>query len=303
MLYSIVVPVYRSNTTLMPLADRVAAVFQEIKEAYEIVFVEDCGGGNSWEVLRTIKEKYKDKITIIKLSKNVGQHNAIMCGFNHVKGDYVVTIDDDLQCPPEEIKKLIVEAKNTNAELVYGIYVNKKHHVIRNYASNWVKYIFKIVFDAKPDGSSFRLLKRTLVDKLLRHTQPFVFIDGLLHWHTKQISYCVVEHLERQHGSSTYTISKLINLTSNLIFNFTVLPLRGITYIGTLTSLVSFFIGFYFIYNKFVHDVPIGYTSLVVTILFSTGLILISLGIIGEYLSRIYMLQNNKPQYSIEVIE
>jgi undecaprenyl-phosphate 4-deoxy-4-formamido-L-arabinose transferase len=141
-----------------------------------------------------------------------------------------------------------------------------------------------------------------LIQKLTQHTQPFVFIDGLIHWHTTYLGYCEVDHKERAVGRSNYTVKKLVSLTMNLIFNFTVLPLRFVTYLGVFTAIISFCFGFYFILNKLMHDVPIGYTSVIVSLFFSTGLILISLGIIGEYLSRIFVLQNHKPQYSVAEI-
>lgn len=300
MLYSIIVPVYRSEQTLKLLAARVKKVFEGLNTDYEIVFVEDCGGGNSWEVLKDIKILYPHHTTIIKLSKNSGQHNAIMCGLNHAKGDYIITIDDDLQCPPEEIPKLISQITLTNTELVYGMYGEKKHNFFRNFGSWWIWKIFESVFKADPRITSFRIMKKSLVNKLIEHKQPFVFIDGLLHWHTNSISRILVNHEDREYGKSTYTINKLLVLTSNLFFNFTVIPLRIVTYFGISVSICSFILGIYFLFRKLYHDVPMGYTSLIVTILFSTGAILISLGIIGEYLSRIYMLQNHKPQYSVE---
>lgn len=300
MLYSIIVPVYRSEQTLELLATRVKSVFEELNADYEIVFVEDCGGGKSWEVLKEVRNLYPHHTTIIKLSKNSGQHNAIMCGLNHVKGDYIITIDDDLQCPPEEIPKLIAQLQLTNTDLVYGMYGEKKHHFLRNLGSWWVWKLFESVFKADPRITSFRIIRRNLVAKLIEHKQPFVFIDGLLHWHTNNISRIVVNHQNREYGASTYTIAKLISLTSNLFFNFTVIPLRAVTYFGVLVAMMSFILGIYFLFHKLYYDVPMGYTSLIVTMLFSTGTILISLGIIGEYLSRIYMLQNHKPQYSIE---
>jgi glycosyltransferase involved in cell wall biosynthesis len=299
MLYSIIVPVYKSEETLKLLASRVKKVFEELNADYEIIFVEDCGGGNSWEVLKDIKILYPHHITIIKLSRNVGQHNAIMCGFNHAKGNYIITMDDDLQCPPEEIPKLIAKIACQNNDFVYGIYTTKNHNKIRNWGSSWIKAIFSFVFNAKPDGSSFRIIQRSLLNKLVAHKQNNVFIDGLLHWHTTNIGYCEVTHEKRAVGNSTYTIDKLVELTMNLIFNFTILPLRIITYTGFLISFISFIFGCYFTYNKLIHNVPIGYTSLIVTVSFSTSIILMSLGVIGEYLSRIYLLQSQKPQYSI----
>ena len=300
--YSVVIPVYRSQDTLVELAQRLATMFQSQNQSFELIFVDDCGGDNSWQVLQTLLADYP--LILVRLSKNSGQHNATLCGMAHSQGQFLLTIDDDLQCPPEEVPKLIQSLEQTQAELVYGVYgQNKKHHAFRNFGSYWIKQVYQIAFQAKPDGSSFRLMRRSLVQKLLLHTQPFVFLDGLIHWHTASIVYCPVEHRDRSQGRSTYTLSKLLALTMNLIFNFTVLPLRFVTYLGLITALLSFCFGFYFIINKLLHDVPLGYTSVIVSLFFSTGLILISLGIMGEYLSRIFMLQNHKPQYSVAEVK
>ncbi len=300
-IYSVVVPVYNSEKTLGELYERVNKVFVGLNASFEIIFVEDCGRDNSWAVIESLQKLHPTVVKGIKLSKNFGQHNALICGFNQVSGDYIITIDDDLQTPPEEIPKLIEKQKTENVEMVYAIYENKKHHQVRNIGSYLIKRVFKIVFNAKPDASSFRLISRNLTNKVIQHNQNFVFIDGLLHWHTNNIAYQVTEHHDRKHGESNYNLFKLIQLSSNLFFNFTVIPLRIITTVGILVSIVSFLLGVYFLINKFYFDIPVeGYTSLVTIILFSTSMIMISLGVTGEYISRIYMLQNNKPQYSIE---
>jgi undecaprenyl-phosphate 4-deoxy-4-formamido-L-arabinose transferase len=299
--YSVVVPVYNSEKTLEELYERLEKVFAALGRTFELLFVEDGGRDDSWQVIGSLQKKYPAIIKGIKLSKNFGQHNALICGFNHVSGQFIITLDDDLQTPPEEIPKLIATQQRETADLVYAIYANKKHHQVRNIGSYVIKRVFKIVFNAKPDASSFRLISRNLIDKIIRHNQNFVFIDGLLHWHTTNIAYQVTDHHDRKHGQSNYNLYKLIQLSSNLFFNFTVIPLRIITSVGILVSIISFLLGVYFLINKFYYNIPVqGYTSLVTIILFSTSMIMISLGVIGEYISRIYMLQNNKPQYSIE---
>ncbi len=298
-LYSVVVPVYNSEKTLLELYNRLEVVFKTLEFTFEIVFVEDCGSDNSWQIIELLQNKYSNVIGI-KLARNYGQHNAIMCGFNHAKGEFIITIDDDLQTPPEEIPKLIAKQKNENRDLVYAVYDEKKHNGFRNIGSYVIKSVFKIVFNAKPDGSSYRLIRKSLIDKVIMHKQNFVFIDGILHWHTNNIGYQITEHHNRKFGKSNYNIYKLLTLATNLFFNFTVIPLRIITVVGILVSVISFLLGAYFGIKKIFYDIPIGYTSIITVILFSTSLIMISIGVIGEYLSRIYMLQNNKPQYSIE---
>ncbi len=299
---SILVPVYKSEETLESLMQRINdTLFPVYKNEYEVIFIEDCGGGKSWNIIEHLKSTYPNNIIGIKLSRNFGQHNALMCGLNYASGDIIITIDDDLQIPPEEIINLIKKHNETNADLVYGTFGDKKHNQVRNLGSWVIKRVFKIVFNAKPDATAFRLITKSLAKKLIEHKQNHVFLDGFIHWHTQNIQYQNVEHKTRQFGSSTYTVKKLLSLTFNLFFNFTVIPLRVITFLGIVFSIISFLIGLYMIYVKIYYGVPVqGYTSLATIILFTSSMMMMSMGIVGEYISRIFMSLNNKPQYSIE---
>lgn len=299
---SVIVPVFRSEQTLRMLTQRTHDTLHPIYgNAFEILFVEDHGGDASWNVIENIKKEFPQTVFGIKLSKNFGQHNALMCGMNYARGKFVVTIDDDLQIPPEEILKLIHKQKESNADLVYGIYGKKQHHQVRNLGSTVIKQVFKWVFDAKPDGTSFRIITADLVKKLIEHKQSHVFLEGYIHWHTKNIAYQEVVHKEREFGTSTYTARKLISLTMSLFFNFTVLPLRLITYMGFVFSVVAMIWALQIIYVKITQDIPVqGYSSLATIILFSSSMLMISMGVVGEYIARIFMNQNSKPQYSIE---
>jgi glycosyltransferase involved in cell wall biosynthesis len=297
--YSVVIPVFNSEATLKELYHRITRVFENLDKSYEVIFVEDCGTDNSWHVIENLKENDPSHIIGIKFSKNVGQHNAILCGLNYVSGEFVITIDDDLQNLPEDIPKLIDERAASNSELVYGYYHEKKHNMLRNLGSNLIQLVFRNIFRTKGKITSFRLIDSELVKKIVSHKQNFVFIDGLLHWYTKYISYTFVEHEERKIGRSGYSFKKLVALSNNLIFNFTTYPLKIVIYLGIFFSCISFFIGFIFIFRKFVYDVPIGYTSIIVSIFFTAGLISLIIGAVGEYIIRIFTLQNDKPQFSV----
>jgi glycosyltransferase involved in cell wall biosynthesis len=299
---SVVVPVYNGAETITELFERIRKVFTNFSTPFQVVFVEDCGKDNSWEVLCLLKAKYPAEITAIKLNRNFGQHNATMCGLEHADGDLMVTIDDDLQIFPEDIPLLVKRHLETGAELVYGSYGEKNHNSFRNLGSLWVNKTLNIAFGTKGSITSFRLITRNLRNNIIQHRQSFVFLDGLFNWHTSHIEKVLVRHGSRMAGSSGYTIWKLISLSSNMLFNFTTIPLKSLIYLGLIISLLSFLSGFYFILRKIIFDVPVGFTSIIVSIFFMGGLTLLVLGVIGEYIGRLYTLQNSKPQHSVKEI-
>jgi glycosyltransferase involved in cell wall biosynthesis len=301
--YSVIVPVFNSEKTLEELFTRISSVFSEPAINFEIIFVDDGSSDNSWEIIKNLKNNNKETIKAARLSKNYGQHNATFCGLGFAEGNNIITIDDDLQTPPEEISKLISTMKADSSEMVYGYYKNKKHSIFRNAGSKMLKKTGKMLKRSHGEGSSFRLFTKELADKILTHSQNFVFVDELLLWYTDDISFCSVEHLERKEGRSGYSNFKLINLALNLMIYYSAIPLKIMTWGGLLSSILSFLVGIYFLLRKiFFHHIPAGYTSLIVAILFSTSLIIFSLGIIGEYIYRMYMLQNKKPSFSIKKV-
>jgi polyisoprenyl-phosphate glycosyltransferase len=299
--FSVVVPVYNSEASLEELFSRLTTVMSETGKAYELIFVDDGSRDGSWEVMKRIKEKNPEILTAIRLAKNFGQHSATFCGFSFAKGNYIITLDDDLQCPPEEIPKLINTMKETDAELVYGIFKRKKHSAIRNISSKSFKNLSGF-YGSEKEGSSFRLISKNIIQKILGHHQHFVFIDEILHWYTDFIGYTVVEHHARKYKSSGYSQRKIWKLFANIMYYYSTAPLKLMVYGGMISSVIFFIFSIYFILRKILMNVPLGYTSLIVAILFSTSLILLSLGVIGEYLSRIYMVQNKKPLYSVKKV-
>lgn len=302
--YTIVVPVYNSESTIHSLFERISKLFESIDGSFKVVFVNDDSEDGSWKAIKHLQDLFPGRVRGINLSKNIGQHSATLCGIHHSYGDFVITIDDDLQIPPEEISKLLDKHKETEADLVYGIYAEKKHSAFRNAGSLMVNYLFKQFANTSGQGSSFRLITRTLAEKLNMMNQQYLLLDEVLSWHTSRIAYQQVEHHERMEGSSGYSVGKLILLTINYIISYTALPLRVITYIGFILSVITFFRGIYYIYQKMTYDVELGFTSLIVAILFSTSIILFSLGIIGEYIRRIYTQSDSRYHYSIkEIVE
>lgn len=299
--YSVVVPVFNSEASLEELLSRLTIVMDSTGKNYEFIFVDDGSNDRSWEVLKKLKEKQPAVLTAIRLAKNFGQHSATFCGFNFAKGNFIITIDDDLQCPPEEIPRLIKVMEETEAELVYGIYTRKKQSLLRNIGSESFRKSASLVGSHK-DGSSFRLISKNIIQQILVHHQNFVFIDEILHWYTEFIGLVAVEHHKRKYKSSGYSNRKIWGLFANVLFYYTTAPLKLMVYGGLISSAFFFILSIIFVLKKIFLNVPLGYTSLIVAILFSTSLVLLSLGVIGEYLSRIYMVQNKKPLYSVKKV-
>jgi glycosyltransferase involved in cell wall biosynthesis len=301
-LYSIVIPVYNSASTIEELTERLCSAMDKTNDGYEIIFVHDAGTDNSWEKIKASRSRHSDKITGINLKKNTGQHNATLCGINVSSGDFVINIDDDLQQQPEDILLLIERQKQTDADLVYGVYDEKKHSAFRNLGSRGIALLFEKFGSTTGNGSSFRLMKRSVAEKLAESYSPYTFLDELLAWHASGVEFVKVEHTKRSNGKSGYGLFKLLKLAFQVIVTYTALPLRFISYFGLLTFLVCLVLVGFFIYQKVTVGAELGFTALIVSIFMSTGLIMFCLGIVGEYLNRIFVVQNKKPPYMIATV-
>lgn len=295
---SIVIPVYRSAATLPALVERLTAVMQQTALRYEVVFIEDGSPDNSWEVLTKLQAQAPDKIVAIQLMRNFGQHNAIMCGLRHAGGRLIVTMDDDLQNPPEEIPKLVKAIKEQDADLVYGQYQGKQHKPWRNLGSTLVNTFYRLVFHSKITVTSFRIMRLELVKTILGYDLNYTFLDGLLAWNTKRIGTVEVEHHARREGRSAYSLSKLAVLALNLFTNFSLLPLQLTSAIGFLFALGGLLAGAYYLVLYLTGQIEVpGYASIIVGVLVLGGTQLLAMGIIGEYLGRLHLNVNRKPQY------
>jgi glycosyltransferase involved in cell wall biosynthesis len=296
--YSVVIPVYNSEATLEELYSRLQSVLKPISGNFEIIFIDDASHDRSWQKLEELHSR-DNRVKVIQLMYNFGQHNAIMCGFHFVQGEYVITMDDDLQNPPEEIPKLIDRIKE-GYDLVYGEYLSKKHNWFRNIGSSLVQLMYRKVFNVYNNLSAFRIIKRQLIQNILNYDRNYVFIDGLLAWNTKNIGEIRVLHRERKHGRSGYGLGKLITLSLNMITNFSVVPLQMASILGLLFALLGFIMGVLFFVKKIIFGIPLtGYASLIVAITIFSGIQLLSLGLIGEYIGRIHININKRPQYEI----
>ena len=300
---SVVIAVYRGRTSLPHLVDRLSAVLRPLKLSYELVLVDDASPDGAWETISDLQAAHPDDIVAIELMRNFGQHNALMCGLRHARGRYIVTMDDDLQHPPEEIPKLIETIECTGADVVYGVPDHRKHRRWRNLGSVLVTAFYRLVFKTRVQPSAFRIMRREVVEAILSYNLNYTYIDGLLAWNTQQIGQVTVEHHPRANGRSGYSLRKLLVLAMNLFTNFSLLPLQLVSLAGFLAAMGGFATGAYYLGQFLFAQIAVpGYASTIVAILVLGGLQLLALGIIGEYLGRVHLNINRKPQYTVRQV-
>ena len=310
---SFVIPCYRSEGTIRKVVDEIrdtvsahndavsnGAVSSSAVDDYEIVLVNDCSPDGVWNEIKTLAAE-DPNIKGICLAKNFGQHSALMAGYANATGDYIVSLDDDGQTPACETYKL-VEKLEEGFDVVYGYYNHAAQHLFRRLGS-WTNKKMAEAIIGQPktlNTTSFFIMRKFIADEIVRYPHPFPYISGLVFRATKNLGNVYVGHRKRLEGKSGYTLSGLISLWVNGFTAFSVKPLRAATFIGILCALVGFVAGLFVVYEKFMNpQVPIGYTSLLATLLFVGGMIMLLLGLIGEYVGRIYISINQSPQYVV----
>lgn len=298
---SIVIPVYNGAGSIGPLVDELAGT---VYPAYpiEIVLVNDCSPDNSEEVCMETARKYPALVSFFSLARNVGEHNAVMAGLNQATGDYAIIMDDDFQNPVSEVLKLIRYMEENEYDVVYTYYDEKKHSLFRNLGSRFNDCMANVMLKKPKDLylSSFKIINRFLIDEVIKYNLPYPYIDGLILRTTENIGKIRVNHASRLYGKSNYTLRKLVSLWMNMFTNFSILPLRLSIILGFIFSFIGFVVGINALVEKMYNpDVPLGYTSLVFIVSVYAGVQLIAIGMVGEYLGRIFMANNKKPQYSI----
>jgi len=301
---SIIIPVYNSEASLKELTERLVQTLKTMDKPYEIIFVNDGSRDRSFEILKEIKSQYQEKIVIINLTRNFGQQNALMCGFQYCNAEYIITLDDDLQNPPEEIPVLL-NAIEKGSDAVFGRYQEKKDAAYKNIGSRIIRKLNHVIFGIKNDiaFSSFRIIRRQIIEEIRDYKTCFPYISGMILSLTKKVENVTVKHDERKHGKSNYNLKKLVNLSFNLLINYSSIPLKIICYIGLLFSVVSFSIGLYFIFKKiFIGQLPTGWTSLIVLISFNNAMLMLLFFFFGEYISRMLKELSNHKTYSIAEI-
>ena len=300
-LYSIVVPVYKSERSLSELYERIDKTFAHVEGDYELILVEDSGGDGSWDVMKSLRER-SDRVKIVRLTRNFGQHNALMCGFSFVSGDYVITMDDDLQNPPEEIPKLIDALDASALDLVCGVPEKKEQSWIRNAGSfvffHLLSRIFKL--DRAFQMSNFRIMRRRVVDEIRQVRTPNPTVGPLVLRVTDRIGNVTVDHQRRPYGKTTYTPRKLVAHFLHGILYHSTLPLKWVFFFGVFSIVLAFALSAYYLTLFLLGRIAVpGWITLVLLVLFFSGIVMFSLGIIGEYLLRITQEVYHMPQYLI----
>ncbi len=300
-LVSFVIPCYRSAKTIGGVIAEIDDIMGTMEEySHEIILVNDCSPDDTFEVIRDICAGRKD-ITGVNLARNFGQHAALMAGFHYVHGDYVVCLDDDGQTPANQVGRLL-QALENGYDAVYARYEHKQHSFFRNFGSKINDWMARVML-GKPKElylSSYFAVKRFIVDEMLRYMNPYPYVIGLVLRATNNITNVAVDHREREIGTSGYTIGKLFALWFNGFTAFSIKPLRMATFIGGFSAVVGFLYGIYTIIKKLINpNVVIGFSSLMSAIVFFGGIMMLMLGIIGEYIGRIYISMNNSPQYVV----
>jgi len=294
---SIVIPVYNGAKSIAELVHALESL--DIEGGHEIVLVNDGSPDDSLAVCRQLVAEAKSvPITLVNLARNFGEHNAIMTGMRHTRGAYVITMDDDLQNPPSEVKRLLDHARASGTDVVYTRYAVKQHAYWRNLGSRFANWVADVLME-KPKGlylSSFRCMNAFLVQQVTRYEGPFPYVDGLIMQATQSIDTLEVEHLPRMAGRSNYTLKRLVRLWINIFVNFSVLPLHLSTIAGFALSLIGLVGVISVVLEALFFEPPQGWASLMAATLLLSGVQLLILGILGEYMGRLFLTANRKPQ-------
>jgi undecaprenyl-phosphate 4-deoxy-4-formamido-L-arabinose transferase len=298
---SIIIPVYNGAQSIGRLTDELIAKIAPLF-SIEIVLINDCSPDNSEEVCIAVTKKHPDFVSFYSLAINVGEHNTVMAGLNKCTGDYAIIIDDDFQNPVSEVMKVMSYMIHHDYDVVYTYYKEMKQPLFRRLGSSFNDKVANIMLN-KPRNlymSSFKIINRFLIDEVIKYNLPYPYIDGLILRTTSNIGKIEVLHNPRVEGRSNYTLRRLVRLWMNMFTNFSILPLRISFILGFIFSFIGFLIGVDAIIEKFTNPgVPLGYTFMVVIVSLYAGIQLIAIGMVGEYLGRMFMSNNKKPQYSI----
>lgn len=298
-LVSFVIPCYCSEKTIASVLDEIRGAMQGLPQyAYEVILVNDGSPDNTFETLRALASS-DCHVTAIDLARNFGQQSAIMAGLSHSSGDYVVCLDDDGQTPADEVGKLLQKLEE-GYDVVYASYEHKQHSWFRNWGSRVNSKMTEIML-GKPRNlalTSYFAVKRFIVLEMLKYKHSFPYSEGLVLRSTRRICNVPVHHRQRQEGKSGYTLGKLIALWMNGFTSFSVKPLRLATYLGASSALLGFLYAIVIVIKHFVDSsIPEGWSSTMALQLVMGGIILVVLGLIGEYIGRIYICINASPQF------
>lgn len=301
---SVVIPIYNSQNTIAKLIQEIVESINNIElvKAHEIVLINDESKDDSLKEAKMLQKIYP-QIKIIDFSKNFGQHNAIIAGLKYTVGDLIICMDDDLQTPAFEISKLLDELIQNNFDVVYAEYKDKKHSSFRKFGSHFNDMMAKWFINEPKHikATSFFVTRKFVIDEVVKYENPYPYLSGLIFRVTQNIGSVEVEHQERLIGKSNYTLGKLVKLWLNGFTNFSIKPLRVASFAGLVLAVVTFIISIILLIQKLIiPDLQLGWTSIMIAIFFLGGVQLVSIGLLGEYVGRIYLSINKSPQYVIK---
>ncbi len=307
---SFVIPCYKSEGSVGLVIDEIEEVVSERPEFdYEIVAVNDCSPDSTLDVIRSIAET-NEHVIAIDLAKNGGRHNALMCGCHYVTGDYVVFTDDDQQCPMNNLWDLLdplikEEGDGGGFDVSIARYPKKTQSAWKNFGSGVNDAVATWLLGKSPDlkFSNFSAMKRFVKDEVIRYTNPYPYLSGLMISSTKRVCNVDMEERERTIGTGNYSFKKSLSLWMNSFTSFSVKPLRLATFCGFILAFLGLIFAIWVVVRKIVlPQVALGYSSTMAALLFIGGMIMVMLGLIGEYVGRIYISLNNAPQYVVRKI-
>lgn len=297
--FSVVIPVFNEEENLEVLHTRLVKVMESLEEPYEVIFVDDGSTDSSFQILKDLHQK-DNNVKVIRFTRNFGQHSAITAGFDFAQGEKIITLDADLQNPPEEIPKLL-EKLDEGYEVVFGVFRRRKHSLFRRTGSAFTKWVLSRIMPVDTTNlSGFRALRCGIADQLKQFSERGKFLDGLLCWMGFKVGTVELEHHKRQAGKTKYSLFKLISLWFDMVVSFTDVPLKIATFGGSFLGIIGFLLALFYLIRYFLYGFAVpGFATIVILITVFSGIQLLCLGILGEYIGRVNREVRNRPEYII----
>lgn len=286
--YSVVIPVYNSEGVVAKTVARTCRAMEALGASFEIILVDDGSRDGSWEIVADLARR-DARVIAVKLLHNSGQHAANLCGFRQTRGQWVITMDDDLQNPPEEIV-LLVEKAQEGHDLVLGAFRRKRHAGYRRVGTRLLRFINQRIFGQEKELvlSNFRMIRRDVVDRICAYRGPYPYVPGLCLMYSAHRANATVEHHERQVGQSNYSLRRILHLLAAILFNYSSFPLRVVAGLGLVIAAASFVLGTVYLFRGLFSSIQVpGWTTLVVLMSFFNGVLMLMLAMLGEYIVRI----------------